>query len=136
MWFQPITAPTLSVSLRGNVLVIRTFNFAVYSTDLGEGQRRSLEALGIVLLDELDYLNYGSVTVAGHAHPTGITGEQDTLVNISLVRAETVADLLSQRGVSVGIVQGMGGNWLLNDGSTEAGRGLNRRVEIAMEVAP
>lgn len=127
---------SVSVSLRENILEIQVFNFDPYGTDLTESQRQGLEVLSAVLFDKMESLNLGSAAVAGHANPTGVNKEEDALIRISQARAETMAEVLRQAGITVSDVQGMAGHQLLGDADTEAGRGLNRRVEIKMEVSP
>ena len=126
----------LTVSLRGNTLMLQVLNFAAFTTDLAENQRRGLEVLSASLLNELERLNYGAVVVEGHANPTGIAGEEENLMSISLARAETMAAFLRQAGFTVTAVRGIGGARPLGDVDSQEGRGLNRRVDIKVEIAP
>ncbi len=120
----------LSVSLKRNVLTIQILNFAANRTNLTESQEQSLNALGVILVDEISDFDYESVVVSGHANPTGIKGEDDILYRISFSRAKTMADILRRVGLEIDRVHGLGGSVLLGDTRTLEGRSLNRRVEI------
>jgi len=75
------------------------------------------------------------VTVVGH---TDSSGAESYNQNLSVQRAESVVDELIGRGVPGGIIraQGRGENEPRADNNTEAGRQLNRRVEILIQPDP
>ncbi len=124
----------IRVMVRGSSLIVRVLNFNAYDTRLSGGQRQGLELLGQSLLQELQYMNYGEISVMGHANPTHIRGEQNALMRFSRGRAETMAEALREAGIAVSSVKGFGGSRLLGSTKTAQGKGLNRRVEIEVEI--
>ncbi|MEJ2726680.1 MAG: OmpA family protein [Deltaproteobacteria bacterium] len=73
------------------------------------------------------------IRVEGH---TDSVGSEEYNMDLSLRRANSVGDLLVQRGVNSGRIQpvGFGETMPVATNATEAGRQLNRRVEI--KIAP
>ena len=71
-----------------------------------------------------------SITVVGHTSSEGAQAYNDEL---SQRRAEAVVAALRERGIAAGrlAAQGRGEQQPIADNATEAGRALNRRVEIA-----
>lgn len=124
------------VGYSGNILRIQALNFNGYGTALTPAQRQGLKALSDALLPELKGVAYRPVGVTGHANPTGTANENTHLLRYSQARAETMAAFLRESGIQVGEVLGVGGDRLLGDLKTEEGRGLNRRVELEVEVLP
>lgn len=74
------------------------------------------------------------VVIAGHADATGSAAINEPL---SRERAESVGDYLVSRGVDAALIEtvGYGSRRPVADQATEAGRRLNRRVEITLEHA-
>ncbi|MDR1058831.1 MAG: OmpA family protein [Treponema sp.] len=73
-----------------------------------------------------------TILVGGH---TALAGTEEMRLQISLQRAEAVADFLVSLGVRRAdeiIVRGYGARQPLGDNISEAGRALNRRVEIIL----
>ena len=126
--------PDIKVMIRGSSLVVQVLNFEAYDIRLTEGQRQGLELLGQSLLPELQYMNHGEISVMGYANPTHIRGEQNALMRFSQGRAETMAETLRETGLVVNSAKGLGGIRLLGDTKSAQGKGLNRRVEINMEI--
>jgi outer membrane protein OmpA-like peptidoglycan-associated protein len=73
------------------------------------------------------------VQVVGHTDSAGSPAYNQTL---SINRAESVTDYLTQRGIAPQRLsaQGAGQNQPIADNSTEAGRAANRRVEIYLRA--
>ena len=113
-------------------LVIRLINFLPDAAQLSVRQSQALEALGASLFKEVQEFGYQSVSIVGHANPTGKENEEAELAELSRQRAEILAGILEAAGLSINSVTWVGGGQILGDPSTEEGRGRNRRVEIFM----
>ena len=63
---------------------------------------------------------------------TADVGSLESQINLSQVRAKTIVDELSSRGIDADrfLYTGVGGLEPLGDNSTDQGRRINRRVEI------
>ena len=101
--------------------------FDVDSSTVRPGLRGDLLTVANSLQDYPD----SSVQVVGHTDNTGDAGYNQRL---SERRANAVADVLSEGGVSYGRIQtyGRGENQPVADNLTEAGKAKNRRVEIVI----
>ena len=86
------------------------------------------------LFRELEGSDYKPARITGHANPTGAADEEAELQVLSLARAQTMAEFLRAAGIQVGELRGAGRNQLLGNPGTREGQGLNRRVEIEVEV--
>lgn len=108
--------------------VLADLVFAPGSAELGEGPFASLEALAAWLAERPD----AAVILVGH---TDASGALDRNVSLSRARAQAVRDrLVAAYGVAPGRLEAQGVGYLAprapND--TEAGRQLNRRVEVIL----
>ncbi len=126
----------LTVQHSGEILRLSVLNFEGYGITLTPTQRRGLQEFSETLFRELEEVEYRPAKVEGHANPTGEENEGEALLEYSKGRAETMATFLREAGIEVGEVIGQGGGSLLGNPATEEGRGLNRRVEIEIEILP
>ncbi len=87
------------------------------------------------LANVLAKYNRNRVTVVGHTDSTGSDAYNQTL---SERRAQAVVNELASRGVpdSIMVAEGRGESQPRADNGTEAGRQLNRRVEILIQPDP
>ena len=80
-----------------------------------------------------------AIEITGH---TDSSGDERWNVQLSLARAEAIADYLVQHGIAAErlIATGVGSSSPIADNNTRYGRGLNRRIEFAFipgtEAAP
>ncbi|NND54608.1 MAG: OmpA family protein [Gammaproteobacteria bacterium] len=111
----------ITLNMPGNI------TFAVDSADVNAGFYNVLDDVALVLNE----FNKTLVEVAGH---TDSTGSEQYNQALSERRARSVANYLSSRQVMGDrfITVGAGENRPIADNSTEAGRQLNRRVEITI----
>jgi len=111
-------------------VVIMIINFIPYETDLSVSQRTGLDILSRSMLKELKKLEYKSIDIVGHANPTSAENEDDDLMELSRIRAETMAAHLSAAGLAISSISWRGGRETLGNINSSEGKGLNRRVEI------
>jgi len=123
----------ISVSLSGKRLKIMIINFIPYVTVLSSSQNDGLMKLSATLFEELKQLSYRSISVIGHANPTGEENETEDLINLSKNRAQTMSTFLIDSGFTVKSVSWKGGDEAIGDLTTPEGMGKNRRVEIVIE---
>lgn len=99
--------------------------FAVDSTNISPSFRSALDDVAASLAKYPNSL----IDVMGH---TDSTGSDSYNLDLSRRRAESVANYLISRGVSLARTEtiGYGEQYPLADNTTESGRALNRRVEI------
>jgi outer membrane protein OmpA-like peptidoglycan-associated protein len=125
---QNIADTTVRVVEEGVVISLDNIQFMADSAVLtGREQDKLREIAGILS----PYPNR-KILVGGH---TALAGTEEMRLQISLQRAGAVADFLVSLGVRrTGeiLVQGYGARQPLGDNATEAGRALNRRVEIIL----
>ncbi|MCP5381984.1 MAG: OmpA family protein [Kordiimonadaceae bacterium] len=101
--------------------------FATNSADVNPNFSDVLHSVGLVLKE----YDKTYVDVLGHTDSTGSSSYNQML---SERRAQSVANILMNEGI-IGqriIVKGLGEDYPIADNSTEGGRSLNRRVEIAL----
>jgi outer membrane protein OmpA-like peptidoglycan-associated protein len=121
-----------AVRREGNLLAV-TFKgdvtFDTNSTVVKPGLYSEIERVASVLSRYPETL----IQVEGH---TDSVGSDEYNRDLSSRRASSVRDLLVQRGVSAGRIQtvGLGKTMPVATNATEAGRQMNRRVEI--KIAP
>ncbi|HEY0686676.1 MAG TPA: OmpA family protein [Steroidobacter sp.] len=126
----PNTLPNASVDRRGcmrgaQTITLQGVHFEYASAILTEHARRTLEGVARALYEQPDVL----VEIAGHTDGRG----SDTYnLNLSRSRAESVRDYLVRPGVeNVRLrANGYGESQPVASNDTEAGRALNRRVEL------
>jgi outer membrane protein OmpA-like peptidoglycan-associated protein len=108
-------------------LSIRDLQFLSDSSELlpGEAARLDRIAASLAGVDGRTFL------VEGH---TAATGRPEAEINLSIERAKRIVDELSARGIPAGrfIYKGWGGTKPVGGNDTDAGRRLNRRVEITI----
>jgi OmpA-OmpF porin, OOP family len=109
----------------GLAVNIRNLRFYPDSPELLPGESTRISAIASVLkrIDERTFL------VVGH---TADVGSGESQIALSIERAKTVVDLLTGEGIEAGrfLYRGVGGTQPIAPNDTEAGRALNRRVEI------
>ncbi len=121
-----------TISREGNLLAL-TFKgdvtFDTNSTVVKPGLYSEIDRIAGVLNQYPETL----IRVEGH---TDSVGTEEYNQDLSIRRAAAVRDLLIQRGVSTSRIQtvGFGENMPVATNNTEAGRQMNRRVEI--KIAP
>jgi len=113
----------LAVSLKGDV----TFDYN--SAAVRPGLYAEIERISNVLM------KYPQTVIRVEGH-TDSSGSESYNMDLSQRRANAVKDLIVQRGVSAYRIETMpyGESLPVADNSTEAGRAMNRRVEI--KIAP
>ena len=110
---------------RGLVLTMPGVFFDFDSSQLNPGAQRSLDQLAEVLKEHSDR----NVTIEGF---TDSVGDPNYNERLSQERAQAVRDALVERGVNPERIQtrGYGEQYPIASNDTEAGRQMNRRVEI------
>jgi len=113
----------LAVSLKGDV----TFDYN--SAVVRPGLHSEIDRISNVLI------KYPQTVIQVEGH-TDSTGSESYNMDLSQRRADSVSNLIVQRGVSSTRIETMpyGESMSIADNSTEAGRAMNRRVEI--KIAP
>jgi outer membrane protein OmpA-like peptidoglycan-associated protein len=111
----------ITLNMPGNI------TFATNSADLNAGFFAVLDSVGLVVAE----FDQTVIEVAGH---TDSTGTDEYNQRLSERRAASVsAYLISRQVLPDRIIQiGMGEDWPITDNSTNAGRQLNRRVELTL----
>ncbi len=122
-----------SIRRSGNVLEVSYKSdllFDINSAAVHPGAYNDLDRLARVLVQYPDTI----IQVAGH---TDSTGSESYNLSLSQRRAETVRQLLIQRGVAPSriIAIGYGETMPRASNSTASGRQMNRRVEIRIQPA-
>ena len=126
------SSESAAVRREGNLLAV-TFkgdvSFDTNSTVVKPGFYTEIDRVATVLARYPETL----IRVEGH---TDSVGTEEYNMDLSFRRANSVRDLLVQRGVNISRIQpvGFGETMPVATNDTEAGRQLNRRVEI--KVAP
>ena len=113
----------LAVSLKGDV----TFDYD--SATVRPGLYSEIDRISKVLIKYPDTV----IRVEGH---TDSTGSESYNMDLSRRRADSVMNIIMQRGVPATRIETLpyGENMPIADNNTEAGRAMNRRVEI--KIAP
>ena len=100
--------------------------FATGKADLNASSQTSITEIAKVLKENSDM----DIAIIGHTDNTGTDKVNNPL---SVNRAKSVQNSLKQQGVTnIKRVEGQGSTNPVADNSTEAGRKLNRRVEVYM----
>lgn len=83
------------------------------------------------LTDKIIVRNPEKVFISGH---TDNIGSDDFNLKLSLDRAETIKQVLVQKGLDAGkiVCEGLGEKWPVEDNDTETGRAKNRRIAIVL----
>lgn len=121
-----------AINREGNLLAVTFKGDVTFDTDSAEvkpGLYSEIDRVANVLTQYPQTL----IRIEGH---TDSVGTEEYNMELSLRRANSVRDLLVQRGVSTSRIQtmGFGETMPVATNATEAGRRLNRRVEI--KIAP
>lgn len=121
---ERVREDTLKLTLQNEV------TFDVDKSNIRPDFMSSLDKLATVLTQ-----HSSSVTIEGHTDSTGSDAHNQRL---SEQRAQAVADYLAAKGVARSRLTtvGKGESQPRRDNSTEAGRQLNRRVEIYVQAEP
>jgi outer membrane protein OmpA-like peptidoglycan-associated protein len=115
---------------RGVTVSLENIQFAPNSFELQAGEKAKLRAIGEILARYADR----DLAVSGHTARAGNYTDQQHL-ELSELRAQAVADYLLSIGAARAAqltARGYGYGRPLADNSTEAGRRINRRVEITI----
>lgn len=120
----------VSVTRVGNNIILNMPSNITFATDQDAINAGFFPTLNSVVL-VLKKFNQTLIDVYGH---TDSTGADDYNLGLSQRRAKSVADYLAGNGVNPTrfAVQGFGETRPVADNGTEAGRALNRRVEIQL----
>jgi outer membrane protein OmpA-like peptidoglycan-associated protein len=125
---QEIADTTVRVAEEGVVISLDNIQFTADSAVLTPMEQDKLREIAGILSRYPDR----KILVGGH---TALAGTEGMRLQISRERAGAVADFLVSLGVRRDgdiLVQGYGAQQPLGDNATEAGRALNRRVEIIL----
>lgn len=108
-------------------IAAQTIHFRQTSTQIRESWYPLLDRLIEFAYDCRD----SKIAIIGH---TDSTGDESWNVQVSLARAQTVADYVSSRGISPDrlLLEGVGSARPLGDNNTVAGRERNRRIEFEL----
>ena len=127
---QNIANSSVSVTNTGSALIVNLPQDILFATDSANLRPDLTSDLGAVAQS---LLNYPATTVQVIGH-TDNTGSASYNQDLSQRRAQTVADILREDGVPGGriIAIGRGEEQPVATNMTEAGKALNRRVEIVI----
>lgn len=121
----------VSVTRSGDAIILNMPSNVTF--DVGRSDVRG-EFVGVLDSVALVLKEYKKtyVDVAGH---TDSTGAEDYNLNLSVQRAQSVANHLTNRGVIQErfVIRGFGETQPIASNATENGRALNRRVEIILQ---
>jgi outer membrane protein OmpA-like peptidoglycan-associated protein len=112
----------------GVTITLENVRFQPDSAELTAEERGKLTRIGAILMRYPDR----DILITGH---TALAGTPEGRMRLSLERAKAVGEYLLSIGVSSPenlVVKGMGAEDPVMDNSTEAGRRMNRRVEITI----
>lgn len=112
----------------GVMITLENVQFQPDSAELAAGERAKLTRIGALLMRYPDR----DILITGH---TALAGTPEGRMRLSLERAKAVGEYLLSIGVSDPerlVVRGMGAEDPVMDNATEAGRRMNRRVEITI----
>ncbi len=121
--------PEVEVEIKeeGVAVSFRNLRFYPDSPRLLPGEEDRINKIAGVLKQQNDR----SFLVIGH---TANVGSVESQLTLSVERAKTIVDLLVEEGISADkfLYRGVGGSQPIGPNDTEAGRALNRRVEIVI----
>ncbi|OEC46757.1 cell envelope biogenesis protein OmpA [Pseudomonas sp. 1D4] len=114
-----------------NLVMPGNITFATNSADIASNFYGPLNNLA----SSFKQYNQNNIEIVGH---TDSTGSHQYNVNLSQLRAQSVANYLMAQGVEPGRLssRGMGPDQPVASNTTEAGRSQNRRVEIRLTPIP
>jgi outer membrane protein OmpA-like peptidoglycan-associated protein len=114
-----------------NLVMPGNITFATNSADIASNFYGPLNNLA----SSFKQYNQNNIEIVGH---TDSTGSHQYNVNLSQLRAHSVANYLVAQGVEPGRLssRGMGPDQPVASNATEAGRSQNRRVEIKLTPIP
>ncbi|MGK8709887.1 OmpA family protein [Metapseudomonas otitidis] len=114
-----------------NLVMPGNITFATNSADIASNFYGPLNNLA----SSFKQYNQNNIEIIGH---TDSTGSHQYNVNLSQLRAQSVANYLMAQGVEPGRLssRGMGPDQPVASNATEAGRSQNRRVEIKLTPIP
>jgi len=109
----------------GISLTTNNIHFVPDKADLLPGEDKKVEIISSILKKIPDR----TFLITGH---TAAIGTQESQIELSVKRAEKIAEIFKRNGISGDriIFTGKGGSIPVGDNSTEEGRAKNRRVEI------
>lgn len=112
--------------------IIKSFNFGLDVTELTPDQELLLDTLADLLKDQQPDTR---IELRGHASSDG---SAETNMQLSIERAQSVADYLIASGISSGriSVAGFGETQPIASNDTPEGRAKNRRVEFVLKEIP
>ncbi|MCL2044723.1 MAG: OmpA family protein [Treponema sp.] len=116
------------VSVPGGIrLTVKDIRFVPNSAEFLPEERQRLDLIAEALLQIPDR----NFLVEGHA---AATGNPEGEMTLSIERARRMVDELVRRGLSTSrfMYKGWGGTMPIGDNTTDAGRNINRRVEITI----
>ena len=121
----------VSVTRSGENIVLNMPSNVTFAVDQSDVRPEFTEVLNSVALVLNEYKKT-YVDVAGH---TDSTGSEDYNLNLSVQRAQSVANHLTNRGVISErfVIRGFGETQPIASNATENGRAQNRRVEIILQ---
>jgi len=110
-----------------STLVIEPVSFKQSSVEIRTSSYVSLDRIADFAAD----CQHATIVITGH---TDDTGDADWNQQLSVARAQAVADHVAGRGVAAErlVVQGRGATEPIADNTTVQGRGLNRRIEFEL----
>lgn len=122
-----LAAVSMRESERGTVLVLSDIVFDPESANLQSGSERVLDEVAEFLVEQ----DAGPLRIEGH---TDALGTEYYNLELSRDRADAVRDALVSRGVDPDriLIDGYGEAYPVASNDTDAGRQLNRRVEIVL----
>jgi outer membrane protein OmpA-like peptidoglycan-associated protein len=129
---EEYSSEDIEILVAGEDLVLRLINFLPDMASLSPKQTAALQALGDTLFKEILAYGFTSIDIVGHANPTGRGNEEAELEELSRQRAEILAAVLRDTGMTVTAVSWEGGRQTIGDPESETGKGRNRRVEIIL----
>lgn len=117
-------------TLNSTQIIINDINFYPDSPVILPKENGRIDELAEIL-NEVTSKNEFTILVEGH---TASIGQPENELNLSYDRAETIIDMLIERGVNKDIFtyKGYGGTKPIADNSTAEGKAQNRRVEITI----
>ncbi len=127
---KPVSSLVSAVEPSANH-IIKALNFGIDEAELSADQRTLLNALAQLLRDRPDT----RIEIRGHAD---WTGSSEGNMQLSIERAQSVADYLISEGISSGrlAVRGFGETQPIASNATPEGMAKNRRVEFVLKEDP
>lgn len=127
---QKLQNTGVSITRTGDNIILNMPNSITFDTNSASVKPQGIDALTSVALIAAEYQDT-TLNIIGH---TDSTGSAATNNRLSLERANSVANILTQKGVAYSRVTtyGQGSMQPIASNNTEYGRSQNRRVEIVL----